>query len=95
MCQTTETTYFDKSLSSVWPEEGSLKFLFIIFEKSLLSGEVPANWKKGNITLIYKKGSKEEPGNYQLANLMSVPMKITEQILLEGIFRQMRNKEVI
>jgi len=57
-----------------------------------LSGEVPAIWKKGNITLIYKKGSKEEPGNYQL---ISVPVEITEQILLEEICRQMRDEEVI
>jgi len=34
----------------------------------------------------------EEPGNYQL---ISVPVEITEQILLEEICRQMRDEEVI
>jgi len=32
------------------------KLLFPIFEKSRLSGVDPCDWKKGNITLIFKKG---------------------------------------
>ena len=28
------------------------------------TGEVPGVWKNGNIVPIFKKGRKEDPGNY-------------------------------
>ena len=66
--------------------------LSIIFEKSWLSGEVPDDWRKGCISSIYKKGSKEDPGNYRLVTLTSVRGKIMEQILLDDMLDHMRNE---
>ena len=71
------------------------ELLSIIFEKLWLSGEVPDDWRKGHVAPIYKKGSKEDPGNYRLVSLTSVPGRIMEQILLDDILDHMRNECVI
>ncbi|KFO89238.1 hypothetical protein N320_05649, partial [Buceros rhinoceros silvestris] len=58
------------------------KPLSMILEMSWHSGEVPGDWKKRNTAPIFKKGRKEDPGNYCPVSLTSVPGNIMEQNFL-------------
>ncbi|CAM5146678.1 unnamed protein product [Natator depressus] len=69
--------------------------LAIIFENSWRSGEVPEDWRKANVVPIFKKGKKEDSGNYKPVSLTSVPGKIMEQVLKESILKHLEERKVI
>ena len=59
--------------------------------KGIITGEVPEDWRLANVTPIYKKGCREDPGNYRPVSLTSVPGKIMEQIALREITQHVRD----
>ncbi|KAK4805387.1 hypothetical protein QYF61_003960, partial [Mycteria americana] len=71
------------------------KPLSIIYQQSWLTGEVPADWRLANVTPIFKKGRKEDPGNYRPVSLTSVPGKLIQQIILSAITRHVENNQGI
>ncbi|KAK4823601.1 hypothetical protein QYF61_003801 [Mycteria americana] len=71
------------------------KPLSIIYQQSWLTGEVPADWRLANVTPIFKKGRKEDLGNYRPVSLTSVPGKLMEQIILSAITRHVENNQGI
>ncbi|KAF1503200.1 hypothetical protein FQV18_0001221, partial [Eudyptula minor novaehollandiae] len=75
------------------------KPLSIIYQQSCLMGEVPDDWRLANrlanVTPIYKKGRKEDPGNYRPVSLTSVPGKVMEQFILRALTRHVRDNQGI
>ncbi|KAK4830060.1 hypothetical protein QYF61_008398 [Mycteria americana] len=71
------------------------KPLSIIYQQSWLTGEVPADWRLANVTPIFKKGRKEDPGNYRPVSLTSVLGKLMEQIILSAITRHVEDNQGI
>jgi len=69
--------------------------LSIISERSWRTGEVLANWRKANVTPIFKKGKKEDPVNYRLVSLTSIPGKMMELLILEVIIKEAEEKKFI
>jgi len=66
--------------------------LSIVFEESRLTGGGRGDWKKGNITPIYKKGRQEDRGSYRPVSLTG---KIMEHILQIAMLRHIRDEEMI
>ncbi|KAK4829490.1 hypothetical protein QYF61_004980 [Mycteria americana] len=64
-------------------------------QQSWLTGEVPVDWRLVNVTPIYKKGQKEDPGSYRPVSLTSIPGKLMEQIILSAITRHIEDDQVI
>ncbi|KAK4823236.1 hypothetical protein QYF61_000096 [Mycteria americana] len=71
------------------------KRLSIIYQQSWPTGEVPADWRLVNVTPIFKKGWKEDRGNYRPVSLTSVLGKLMEQIILSAITRHVENNQGI
>ncbi|TRZ08186.1 hypothetical protein HGM15179_018921, partial [Zosterops borbonicus] len=61
------------------------KPLSTIYQQSWLSEEVPIDWRIANVMPIYKKGQKEDPGNYRPISLTLLLGKVVEQIILSAI----------
>ena len=55
--------------------------LAIIFRKSLDESHIPDEWRLSNVTPVYKKGSKAEPGNYRPVSLTSNVCKLMERVI--------------
>ncbi|NXI08561.1 RTBS polymerase, partial [Irena cyanogastra] len=69
--------------------------LSIIFAKSWATGEVPEDWRKANVTPVFKKGKKEDPGNYRPVSLTSIPGKVMEQLVLGAVSRHIKDRGII
>jgi len=69
--------------------------LSIISQRSWESGEVPDDWKLVSVIPVYKKGRREDPGNYRPLSPTSVPGKIMEEIVLGTAERHLKNNAII
>lgn len=69
--------------------------LCIVFNKSLVEGYVPGDWKQANVTPIFKKGSKASVSNYRPVSLTSVPCRVMESILKDKITRHLEENKSI
>ena len=70
------------------------KPLSMLFNKSLESGEIPKEWKFAEVTAIFKKGNKTDPGNYRPVSLTCICCKIMEQFVRDEIVNHMSENEL-
>ena len=53
------------------------------------------DWKLQNISPLFKKGSKDDPGNYRPISLTSVPGKMLESIIADDMMSHLEHNKLI
>ena len=71
------------------------KPLYIIFKKSLKSGQLPSNFKNANIFPIFKKGNRNSPGNFRPVSITSVSCKILESIIRDNMTQHLESNNLV
>ena len=62
-----------------------------IFQQSIDSGDVPKKWKNANVTAIFKKCSRSDPGNYRPISLTCIASKVLEHIVHSHIMKYLNS----
>ena len=60
-----------------------------------MSGIVPSDWKKANVTAIFKKGDKSSSSNYRPVSLTSQVCKVLESIVRDNILEHVKEYKLI
>ena len=55
--------------------------LQIIFQRLMETGAVPQDWRDADVSPIFKKGAKGDPGNYRPVSQTSIVCKLLESII--------------
>ena len=68
--------------------------IYLLLKKSYDSSTLPKNWKRNNISPIFKKGRKDDPLNYRPISLTSVLCKLMEKIIRKRIVEHLESNQI-
>jgi hypothetical protein len=69
--------------------------LTTLFSLSIKEGTVPSLWKQAQITPIFKKGSKKDPGNYRPVSLTPIICKVMERLVKDKVLQHLVANDLI
>ena len=69
--------------------------LQIIFQHSLDTGKVPLDWKKANVSPIFKKGERYNPANYRPVSLTCICSKLLEHIVTKHLLNHLESNNIL
>ena len=67
----------------------------ILFERSLQTGKLPADWCHALVTLIFKKGDKSSAANYRPISLTCILCKVLEHIMASQVVEHMNSHDLL
>ena len=69
--------------------------LLIVYTLSQEEGCVPTQWKEANVTPLFKKGKRRNPGNYRPVSLTAICCKILEIFFRDAIMKHLEDNKII
>jgi hypothetical protein len=66
-----------------------------LFNHSLHCSQVPADWKRGTITPIYKGGARSLASNYRPVTLLSTTSKVLERVVTRRIIEHLEEHSLL
>jgi hypothetical protein len=75
--------------------EGFASPVATLFKLSITTAAVPKAWRRANVTPIFKKGSKLEPGNYRPVSLTSILCKELEKLIKTAIVEHLNLNKLV
>ena len=67
----------------------------LLFDKSLQTGKLPADWKKAQVCPLFKKGDKTDPSNYRPISLTCILCKVMEHIVASNISKHLNKNNAL
>ena len=69
--------------------------LLHVINSSLRTGEVPDGWKEACVVPLFKKGDREDPGNFRPLSINSVPGKLCEKCVCDQLSSYLHKNHVM
>ena len=66
-----------------------------LFNKSLVSGIFPDDWKCARVTPLFKEGEPSDLNNYRPISVISVIAKVFERIVYDQLYNFLTNEDII
>lgn len=66
-----------------------------IYQHSIDTSAIPSNWRKANVTPIYKKGSRQDPANYRPISLTCIACKVLEHIIVSCVMKHWTRHNIL
>ena len=67
----------------------------IILERSILTGKLPADWCRAQVTPIFKKGKTSSAANYRPISLTCILCKVLEHIMASHLVKHLNKHDLL
>ena len=69
--------------------------LHLLFHKSIKEGKIPDKRKEAKVKPLFKKGRKDQPGNYRPVSLTSITCKLFETFVRDSLYKHLLDNSIL